>query len=188
MRPLSCVLLVCATTATVVAADEFKPEPGFKLIFNGKNLDGWQQKAAKKDDKPVALDGKTEAFDKRFVVTGGELVVDPKVKGDRYIETVVPVSGDFIVRFDFKPDDKCNNDLLFLGTKFDINPTAKNLKGIKVNEWNAMEIAVKDKSVEYKVNGEKVDTKKATVEKGPLTIRAEFGGLAIKNLRVSDGK
>jgi hypothetical protein len=178
MRLLSCVLFVCAAGVTL-AADEFKLEPGYKLLFNGKNLDGWQTKAG----KPVPLEGKTEAFNKRYVVKDGELVIDPAVKGDRYIETVQPLSGDFTLRFDFKPDDKCNNDLLFRGTKFDINPTAKNLKGIKVNEWNTMEVVVKGGSVEYKINGEKVDTKKTTADKGPFIVRAEFGGLAIKNIR-----
>src|SRR5438045_5615894 len=115
MRLLSCVLFVF-TAGVVVAADDFKPEPGFKLIFNGKNLDGWQTKAAGKDGKPMPLDGKTDAFDKRFVVKDGELVIDPTVKGDRYIETAQPLGGDFTLRFDFKPDEKCNNDLLFRGT------------------------------------------------------------------------
>lgn len=188
MRFLSCAMLLCATTAVVAAADDFKLEPGFKLIFSGKNLDGWQQKGAGKDGKPVLLEGKTEAFDKRYVVKDGELVIDPAVKGDRYIETVAPVSGDFTIRFDFKPDEKCNNDLLFLGTKFDINPTAKALKGIKVGEWNKMEIVAKGGNVEYKVNGEAVGTAKTKGDKGPFTVRAEFGGIAIKNMRISEAK
>ena len=183
MRLLSCALLVCASSLAVVAADEFKPEPGFKLLFNGKNLDGWQTKGA----KPEKLDGKDEAFGKRFVVKGGELVIDPAVKGDRYIETATPLTGDFTIRFDFKPDDKCNNDLLFMGTKFDINPTAKNLK-IKVGEWNKMEIVAKGGNVAYSINGEAAGTKKTTAEKGPFIVRAEFGGIAIKNMRISDGK
>ncbi len=186
MRILSALLLAGAACAAV-AADEFKLEPGFKLLFSGKNLDGWQTKAAK-DGKPLPLDGKTDAYDKRFTVADGELVIDPKVKGDRYIESVRQFSGDFTIRFDFKPDEKCNNDLLFLGTKFDINPTAKALKGIKVNEWNAMEIAVKGGEVEYKLNGETVGTQKTKGDKGPFSIRAEFGGIAIKNLRASEAK
>ncbi len=188
MRLLFGTLFALATCTVVAAADEFKPEPGFKLIFNGKNLDGWQTKAAGKDGKPMPLDGKTDAYDKRYVVKDGELVIDPAVKGDRYIETAAPLSGDFTLRFDFKPDDKCNNDLLFRGTKFDINPTDKKLKGIKVNEWNTMEIDVKNGSVEYKINGEKVDTKKTTADKGPFVVRAEIGGIAIKNMRVTESK
>ncbi len=187
MRLLSCAMFLCATATFVVAADDFKLEPGFTLIFNGKNLDGWQQKGAGKDGKPVLLEGKTEAFDKRYVVKDGELIIDPAVKGDRYIETVTPVSGDFTIRFDFKPDDKCNNDLLFLGTKFDINPTAKNLK-IKVGEWNKMEIVAKGGTVTYTINSEAAGTKKTTMEKGPFTVRAEFGGIAIKNVRINNTK
>jgi hypothetical protein len=186
MRLLSCVFLLGASCVAVLAADEFKLEPGYKLLFNGKNLDGWQTKAAK-DGKAEKLDGKTEAYGKRYVVKDGELVIDPAVKGDRYIETTTPLSGDFTIRFDFKPDDKCNNDLLFMGTKFDINPTAKNLK-IKVGEWNKMEIVAKGGNVAYSINGESAGTKKATADKGPFLLRAEFGGIAIKNFRMTDGK
>src|SRR5581483_1150473 len=79
MRLLACCLL--ALPAAVAAADEFKPEPGFALIFNGKDFTGWKTLAAK--DKPSeSLDGKAEAFGGRFKAQGGELVIDPKVKGD----------------------------------------------------------------------------------------------------------
>ena len=185
MRLLSCVLFVCAAGAAVGAADEFKPEPGFKLVFNGKNLDGWQTKAA----KPVALEGKTDAFDNRFAVTDGELVIDYKVKGDKYIETVQPFSGDFTIRYDFKPGEGCNNDTLLLGTKFDILAGGKTTgKGVKLGEWNTMEIVVKGGSAEFLINGEKVATQKTKAEKGPLILRAEFGPITYKNIRASEGK
>jgi hypothetical protein len=188
MRLLSCILFVLSLGA-VVAADEFKLEPGYKLIFNGKNLDGWQTRAAKKDDKPEKLEGKTEAFGGRFKVKDGELVIDPSVKGDRYIETVTPVGGNFTIRFDFKPDGKCNNDLLFLSTKFDIKAGGKDaVKGVKVDEWNAMEIAVKGGTATYKINGEAAGTQKTKGDKGPFILRAEFGGISVKNIRLGDGK
>jgi hypothetical protein len=187
MRLLSCALVVLAAGAVVVAED-FKPEPGFKLIFNGKNLDGWQTKAAGKD-KSVPLEGKTDAFDKRFVVKDGELVVDYKVKGDRYIETVQQFGGDFTIRFDFKPGDNCNNDILLIGTKFDIRAGEKGgLKGVKVGEWSKMEIVVKSGSADFVVNGEKLATQKLKGDKGPLILRAEFEPITIKNIRASEGK
>lgn len=188
MRSLSCVLFVLSA-GLVVAADDFKPEPGYKLLFNGKNLDGWQTKAAGKDGKSEPLAGKTEAFGGRFKVEGGELVIDPKVKGDRYIETVQPVGGDFTIRFDFKPGEGCNNDLLFLGTKFDIKAGGKDtVKGVKLGEWNKMEIAVKGGTAEYTINGEKVGTQKTKGDKGPFTLRAEFGPMSVKNIRVSESR
>ena len=41
--------------------------------------------------------------------------------------------GDFTIRYDFKPEEGCNNDTLLLGTKFDILAGGKTrLKGVKV--------------------------------------------------------
>lgn len=193
MRALSCVLFVLSAGA-VLAADDFKIEPGYRLLFNGKNLDGWQTKAGGKKDKdakPESLDGKTTAYDGRFKVKDGELVIDPAVKGDRYIETQKDLTGDFTIRFDFKPGEGCNNDLLFMGTKFDVKAGAKSkdaLKGVKLDEWNKMEIAVKGGEAVYTINGEKAATQKTKGEKGPFQLRAEFGPMSVKNLRVSDGK
>jgi hypothetical protein len=190
MRLLSAAMLACATCAAVVAAD-FTPEAGFKLIFNGKDLTGWQTKAAGKDGKSLPLEGKAEAFDKRFVVKDGELVIDPKVKGDRYIETVQQFSGEITIRFDFKPGDGCNNDILLLGTKFDLNAGKDGkgvTKGLKPNEWNKLEIAVKGGSADFSINGEKAATQKTKGDKGSLTLRAEFGPIAIKNLRATEAK
>lgn len=182
MRHVSCALIVFAVSA-VAMADDFKPEPGFKLLFNGKNLDGWQTK----DGKPVPLAGKTEAYAGRFKVAEGELVYDPKVKGNRYIEIVTPLAGDFTIRFDFKPGQGCNNDILLLGTKFDIKAGGKDsVKGVKLDEWNKMEIVVKGGAVAFLINGEKVGSQKAKSTKGPLILRAEFGPMSVKNLRVSE--
>ncbi len=188
MRLLSCALFVCATAMAVVAADEFKLEPGFKLLFNGKNLDGWQTKAGGKD-KAMPLEGKTEAYDNRFQVKDGELVIDYKTKGDKYIETVREFSGDFTIRYDFKPEEGCNNDTLLLGTKFDIVAGAKNtIKGVKLGEWNKMEIVAKGGSIDFIVNGEKLSTQKTKSEKGPLVLRAEFGPITYKNIRATEAK
>ena len=192
MRLLSAALLACAACVAVLAADDFKPEAGFKWLLNGKNFDGWQTKAAGKDGKPLPLEGKTDAYDKRLVIADGELVIDPKVKGDRYIESVQPFGGDFTIRFDFKPGDGCNNDILLLGTKFDLNSGDKDgkgkTKGIKPNEWNKLEINVKGGSADFVVNGEKAATQKTKGDKGPLTLRAEFGPIVIKNLRATEAK
>jgi hypothetical protein len=188
MRLLSCALFTLAACAVVVAADEFKPEPGFALLFNGKNLDGWQTKAAGKN-KAMPLEGKTEAFDGRYKVKDGELIIDYQMKGDRYIETVRQFSGDFTIRFDFKPGEGCNNDILLIGTKFDIRAGAKGgLKGVKLDEWNKMEIVVKAGSADFNVNDQKLATQKTKGEKGPLIVRAEFGPIVIRHLRASAEK
>lgn len=184
MRLLSCSL-VALTTCAVVAAEDFKPEPGFKLLLNGKNLDGWKTPGAKgKAGEP--LEGKEEAFKGRFKVKAGELVIDPGVKGDVRIETTQEIAGDVTIRFEFKPDEKCNNDLFFRGQKFDLSKA--NVKNMKVGEWNPVEITAKGGKVEFKVNGEVIRSANTKLDKSTFGIRAEFGAIQIRHLRVSEGK
>ena len=80
--------------ASSSAADDFKPEPGFTMLLNGKNLDGWKLKG-KKDGAEIG--DKSEASGGRFKVVEGVLVIDPKVKGDITIlipkHTVNQISG-----------------------------------------------------------------------------------------------
>ena len=96
-------------------------------------------------------------------------------------------SGDFTIRYDFKPGEGCNNDTLLIGTKYDILAGGK-LKGVKDNEWNTMEIVVKGGSADFIVNGQKLATQKTKGDKGPLILRAEFGSITYKNIRATEAK
>ncbi len=183
MRRLSGLFLVTGLVVGLQAgAGEFKLEPGFKLVFNGKNLDGWQPKG-KKD----SLDGKTEAFKGRFKIDKGAIVVDPAVKGDSYIETAKEFTGDVTVKFDFNPGPKCNNDIFLRGTKFDIVPGNKECKNVKEGEWSTLEIIVVGDKVEHKINGETARKSAAKGKSSSLSLRAEFGSIQIKNIRVKEG-
>jgi hypothetical protein len=163
-------------------ADEFKLEPGFTLLFNGKNLDGWKEASGKKE----SLEGKTEAYKGRFKVVEGSLVYDPTVKGDLYIETTKEFGKDVHIKFDFKPGPKCNNDLFLRGTKFDIIPGNKENKNVKEGEWSTFEIIVTGDKIEHKINGETARTSKAGAKPTAFKLRAEFGAIEIKNIRVKD--
>jgi hypothetical protein len=181
MRLLPCAALLLAAAVTA-RADDFAPEPGFKLLFNGKDLSGWKTKG-----KPgESLDGKAEAYKGRFKVSkDGTLVIDPAVKGDVRIETAEEFGKETTIRFDFRPGPGCNNDLFLLGSKFDINPTQ--LKMVKVGEWNTMEIASSGGTTVFKINGETARSDKAKAEKSPFEVRAEFGPVEIRRVRVKTG-
>lgn len=174
--------LMCLLLTNVAVADDFKPEPGYQLMFNGKNLDGWRTQTGKKEP----LDSKTEAYKGRFKVKDGELIIDPSVKGDVRIETRHEFGKNVTIRFDFQPDEKCNNDLFLLGTKFDITLAA--IKNARKGEWNEMEIAAKDGKVAFTCNGQLVRSISAKGEKSTFAIRAEFGAIAIRKLRVREEK
>ncbi len=185
MRQVSAVILFTGLILTPrVSAEEFKLEPGFTLLFNGKNLDGWKEFSGKKE----TLEGKTEAFGGRFKVLEGKLVYDPSVKGDLHIETTKEFGKDVVIKFEFKPGPKCNNDLFLRGTKFDIIPGNKENKTVKEGEWYTLEIVITGDKIEHKINGEVMRT--ATVKPGtkatPFRLRAEFGALEVKNIRVKE--
>jgi hypothetical protein len=181
MRIVFCGLLLTVVAAAArpraTAGEDFKPEPGFTLLFNGKDLTGWK---AKKGNEP--LDGKTEAFKGRFKVVGGKLVIDPKVKGDVTIQTAKELGKDAHIKFEFLPGPGCNNDLFFRGHKFDI--TKKNVKNLKEGEWNQFEIISRGPEVEFKANGQTQRKAKVKVDSSPLGIRAEYGPIEIRRLRV----
>jgi hypothetical protein len=172
-------VLICFF-GSFVLADELKLEEGFAPIFNGKDLTGWKTKAGD------ALDGLTETKDKRFKVRDGALVIDEKVKGDIYIYTAKEFGKSVVIRFDFMPGAGSNNDLFLHGAKFDIKKP--DVKNDKEGEWNAFEITVKDKKAEYKCNGETIKTLNTKEEKSTFGLRAEFGPMRLKNLRVKEEK
>lgn len=173
MKACGLILLLC-----------LQAEPGFKPLFNGKNLDGWKEASGRKE----ALDGKTEAFGGRFKVVEDRLVIDPAVKGDLHLETVATFAKDVHIKFEFKAGAKCNNDLFLRGTKFDIVPGNKENKTVKEGEWVSFEIVVAGERIEHKVAGETVrsSTIKADAPAGSFRIRAEFGELEIRNLRAKE--
>jgi hypothetical protein len=159
-------------------------EPGFNPLFNGRNLDGWKEASGRKE----ALDGKTEAYGGRFKVVEERLRIDPSVKGDLHLETVQTFGKDVHIKFDFKAGAKCNNDLFLRGTKFDLVPGNKECKSVKEGEWAAFEIVVTGGRIEHKIGGETVRTStlKSETPASSFRIRAEFGELEIKNLRVKE--
>ena len=187
MRNFPLTLLVASLIALLTVprarASDFTPEPGFTLIFNGKNLDGWQ---TAKTATPEPLHGKTEAFGGRFKVVEGTLVYDPAVKGNLYIETVKEYSKDVHIKLDFNAGAKCNNDFFLRGTKFDVVPGMKETKNVKEGEWTTLEIIVQGDKVEHKVGGETVRTAKATGASSRFMLRAEFGAIQIRNIRVKE--
>jgi 3-keto-disaccharide hydrolase len=169
---------------TSMLGGEFKLEPGFTLIFNGKNLDGWREKGSKD-----TLDGKTEAHKGRMKLEGGSLhyVYTDKIKGDKYIETTKDYAKDVHLKFDFKAGPACNNDILFRGIKFDIVPGKGETKDVKEGEWYTYELIATGDKIEHKINGKVARAAKdAKAKASTIVLRAEFGVIEIKNIRVKE--
>jgi hypothetical protein len=176
---MTCAAFVALWIVSAARSDDFKPEDGFVLLFNGKDLTGW------KTEKGESLDEKSEAYNGRFKAADGLLTLDPKVKGDVKIFTAGEFGKDVHIKFDFRPGPGCNNDLFLRGLKFDLKtPDVKNLKE---GEWNAFEIVIAGDKAEYRNNGEMLKTVPVKGKASAFGIRAEFGPMQIRRLRVKEG-
>ena len=173
---ITCAALLAAAGGR---ADDFKPEDGFTPLFNGKDMSGW------KTEKGESLDGKAEAFGGRFKMADGVLTIDPAVKGDVKVFTARELGKDVHIKFDFKPDAKCNNDLFLHGLKFDLKkPDVKNMKE---GEWNSFEVIINGDKAEFRNNGEVLKTVPVKGKVSTFGIRAEFGSMQVRRLRVKEG-
>jgi hypothetical protein len=87
MNPATRTLLVgalalCAALGVArsrSAAGDGPTEPGYKSLFNGKDLTGWSYKSAPK----ASLEGKTETPDGRISVADGAIVMHAKDKNGK---------------------------------------------------------------------------------------------------------
>ena len=74
---------------------DWKPEPGYTSLFNGKDLTGWRYY------KEKDLTGKTETFDKRFTVKDG-IIVANEGKGIKDLYTVKDFNKEFHLKLEFR--------------------------------------------------------------------------------------
>lgn len=164
-------------------------EPGFQLIFNGKDLAGWRQGSA-------ALAGKTSTDDGRFAVRDGVLVISgskdtpPKMAE---IDTAESYDGDFTLRLEFRASRDANSGLHLRDKLFAhqlqirdyprVGPY-KALKGYKDGDWNAIEVVVTGTKARCTCNGEPLEAALEIPASGPLALQSETHEVEYRNIRV----
>jgi hypothetical protein len=187
-----CLLTLHAAilTTTHLSAAEWAPEAGFVSLYNGKDLTGWGYSAAER------FDGKTEASDGRYTAKGEALVVNPQdaSKGPRLRQlwTTQEFPKDFILKLEFraavnadsgiflrKPQLQCR-DYLIAGPY-------KELKAYKPQEWNTIEVTVKDGVAHCTCNGEVLEAAlKLGVPTGPIGLEADRGTMEYRHIQIKE--
>ena len=176
------VLATCGLVATL-RADDFAPEPGFTLLFNGKDLTGWQHK-----DGP-ALDGKTDAGDGRFTVADGAINGNgDRTKGRQLLWTTGEHKGNFVLRLEFRAAPKTDGGLFFNKTQLqcgDYNNYAyKTFKFYKPEDWNAIEVTVTDGTAVCTCNGEVLETALRIPELGAIGLESDRNPISYRRVRI----
>jgi hypothetical protein len=188
-------LLVAALFfTTTLRAEDWKPEPGFISLYNGKDLTGWGYRD--KEQKVLeTFDGKTEASDGRYTAKGESLVVNPQdaARGPRLQQlwTTHEFPKDFVLKIEFraavdadsgiflrKPQLQCR-DYLVAGPY-------KELKQYKPQEWNQIEVTVKDGVAHCTCNGEVLEAALKLPPTGPIGLEADRGQMEYRRIQIKE--
>ncbi|MEW6305955.1 MAG: DUF1080 domain-containing protein [Verrucomicrobiota bacterium] len=179
------VVLFSAILAVSASAADFKLEPGYVSLFNGKDLTGWGYRTNH-------FDGKTASMDGRFSVKDGVLVVNPKEP--RLIQqlwTTREFPKNFHLKLEFraavnadsgifirKPQLQCR-DYLVAGPY-------KELKKYKPQDWNEIEVTVKDGVARCTCNGEVLQEALKVPETGPIGLEGDRGQMEYRRIRLKE--
>ena len=166
-------------------ADDFKIEPGFKSLFNGKDLTGWGYRTNN-------FDGKLESDDHRYSVSNGVFVVHPKTpRLEQAIWTTQEFPKDFTLRFEFRAAVNADSGIFLRKPQLQVRDYLvagpyKNLKNYKPQDWNEVEVIVKNGVAHCVCNGEVLEEALKLPATGPIGLEADRGQMEYRRLRIKE--
>lgn len=177
--------LIAACSPIAICADDFKFEPGYISLFNGKDLTGWGYQTNHFDGKTASSDGRYSAKDGVLVVNSRE----PRLM--QVLWTTREFSKDFTLKLEFraamnadsgifirKPQLQCR-DYLVAGPY-------KELKKYKPQDWNQIEVTVKDGVAHCTCNGEVLENALKVPDTGPIGLEADRGQMEYRRIRLKE--
>ena len=187
LLPALALLLVTAFTAA--RADDWKPEDGFTSLFNGKDLTGWHYK-----DEPD-LAAKTDATDGRYTAKDGTLTVNPRddAKGPhlRQLWTLREFPKDFVLKLEFRASVNADSGIFLREPQLQcrdylVAGPYKELKAYKPQDWNVIEVTVKDGIARCTCNGEVLEAALKLPATGPIGLEADRGTMEYRHIQIKE--
>ena len=169
-------------------ADDFKVEPGFVLLFNGKDLTGWHYK----DTEP--FDGKAESSDARYTAGNGILAVNPPKDAPRKVQqmwTVREFPKDFVLRLEFRAAVNADSGIFLRQPQLQcrdylVAGPYKELKKYKPQDWNEIEVTVKNGIAHCTCNGEVLEAALQLPPTGPIGLEGDRGLMEYRRIRLKE--
>ena len=184
-----CLALALALLTCAAQADSFKLEPGFISLVPGKDLTGWKYKPSE------SFDGKVEASDGRYTAKDGQIVVNDYIaaKGPhlRQLWTQKEFPKDFILRLEFRASVNADSGIFLRGPQLQcrdylVAGPYKTLKKYKPQDWNQIEVVVKDNVAHCTCNGEVLEAALKLPETGSIGLEADHGQMEYRRIRVKE--
>ena len=155
---------------------------GAILLFNGKDLTGWGYQSGEK------FDGKTESDDKRFSAKDGMIVVHPG-KGIKQLWTTRSFPNDFELRLEFRAAVNADSGLFLRGPQLQVRDYLvagpyKKLKKYRPQDWNEIEVTVKDGVARCTCNGEVLEEAMKVPDTGSIGLEGDRGQMEYRHIRI----
>jgi lysophospholipase L1-like esterase len=194
--------------------DEFQPEPGFEMLFNGHDLTGWgvrptpaadlksRENWRKADPQappwPViteakSFDGQPASDDGRYVAKNGRLVVTTPSEG-RKIEqlwTTREFPSDFTLKLEFRATPNADSGVYLRGPQLQCRDYAlagpyDQLTKYLPQDWNELVVEVRDGVARCTCNGEVLEEAFKVPSTGPIGFEGDRGQMEYRRIRVRE--
>jgi hypothetical protein len=139
----------------------------------------------------VSFDGRTSTPDGRFVALNGRLVVTtpPEYRKVQQLYTTREFGGDFVLRLEFRATPNADSGVYVRGPQQQVRDYAlagpyKGLKNYRPQEWNALEISVRNGAARATCNGEPLEGELKVPPTGPIGVEGDRGQMEYRRIRV----
>jgi lysophospholipase L1-like esterase len=194
--------------------DNFTSEPGFKSLFNGKDLTGWGYRQTSEADihsaqewqrndpnaaawpivtKPVEFDGKPRSDDGRYVARNGRLIVTTPTEGRKIqaLWTTREFPKDFVLKLEFRATPNADSGVFVRDPQLQcrdylIAGPYKELQHYKPQDWNEMVVEVKGREARCTCNGELLEGALKLPDTGPIGLEGDRGQMEYRHIRIKE--
>jgi lysophospholipase L1-like esterase len=173
-----------------VPADDFQPEAGFELLFNGRDLTGWGYREQKSLERQLDLDGRTSSPDGRYVVRHGRIVVTTPPEGRRVEQlwTTREIPGNFILKLEFRATPTADSGVFIRAPQlqcrdYRLAGPYKQLQHYKPQDWNELIVTVIDGKALCRCNDELLEAALPVPATGPIGLEGDSGQLEYRRIR-----
>ena len=179
--------IVSSIALTNARAADFKSEPGYVSLFNGKDLTGWGYKTNH-------FDGKMASHDGRYSAENGVLIVHPREpRLMQILWTTQEFPKDFNLKLEFRAAVNADSGIFIRRPQLQCRdyPVAgpyKDLKKYKPQDWNEIEVTVTNGVAHCTCNGEVLEAAMKVPESGPIGLEADRGQMEYRRIRLKELK
>ncbi len=194
------------------SVEPFTPEPGYEMLFNGRDLTGWGYRPTSEADKAAAarwqasdpnaalwpvvaeastFDGRTASPDGRFRVVGDRIVVTapPEFRKIQQLWTTREFGEDFTLKLEFRATPNADSGVYVRGPQLQVRDYRlagpfRNLTRYRAQDWNELVVTVRGGVVAATCNGEPLDAKLAIPPSGPIGLEGDRGQMEYRRIRI----